>query len=232
MTTVKGAGWPVSNGYAPEGGPKALPISLDFTTAAAIIVDLVQEVASGAINMIQSVYVDNSNNLSPLTILWDQTAQRIVVPPTAQGMFPVITPKDNPRFQASSAGAVVVGIILLNVPMPLTQTGPITLNVANVNPPITNAVNRGGFIAAGGVSQQLVAANVNRRRLLVENPTTEVESLFINFGANATLNGAAAPDSIEITPGGYFDSSNGPISGEAVNIIAATINHKIIAKEW
>jgi len=225
-------GFPVSNGYAPAGGPRALPITLDFTAVASISTDLVQEIEAGVINMVQSIYVDNSANPNALTIIFDQTQQKLVVPANAQGIFPVITPKDAPRFVASTNAGAVVGVILLNVPMPLTQTGPVTLQVANINPIVTNMTDRSGNIAVGGASQQLAAANAVRRRILVENPSTAAESLFINFGAAASVNGAATPDSIEITPGGYFDSGNGPVDGRVINVVAATGGHKYIAKEW
>lgn len=232
MSTVKGASWPVSNGYAPEGGPKALPISLDFTAIAAIAIDLVQELQSGAINMIQSVYIDNSNNANAFTLLWDQTGQRIVVPALAGGIWPVITPKDNSRFIASTVAGPVIGIILLNVPMPLTQWGPQTLNVGNVNPVIVPFTDRSGFIAAGGVSQVLMAANGARKYFFVENPSTEAESLFVNFGAAASVNGAATPDSVEIMPGGMWPpAGTNIVTGQAINVNAATIGHKYIAKE-
>lgn len=231
--------FPVSNGYAPQGGPRGLPISLDFTGQASYAIDLVQEVEANIINMVQAIYVDNSANANALTIIFDQTNQRIVVPATAQGIWPVITPKEAPRFVASTTqAAVVVNLLLLNVPMPLTQWGPLAVTVNNVNatftPTVSNATDKSGFIAAGGVSQQLAAANAARKRIVIENPSNAVngESLFINFGAAASLNAAATPDSFEILPGGYYDSGFGPVSGQQINVNAATINHQYIAKEW
>lgn len=228
--------FPVSNGYAPQGGPRGMPIALDFTNQASYAIDLVQEIEQNTLNMLQSIYVDNSANANALTIIFDQTNQRLVIPATAQGIWPVITPKDAPRFIASTTqAAVVVNLILLNVPMPLTQYGPIAVTITNVNatftPTVSNATDRGAV--ATGADQILMAANAARKRVVIENPSTTATSLFINFGAAATLNpGPGAPNSIEILPGGYYDSGFGPVDGQALHAINATVGSLIIAKEW
>lgn len=226
-------GWPVSNGYAPAGGPRALPITLDFTTVTSIALDLLQEIEAGVINIVQSVYVDNSANPNALTLIWDQTNQRVVIPANAGGIWPVITPKDAPRLIASTlATGVIVGIILLNVPMPLTQWGPVSLAVANVNPATVAFTARSGNMTVGGTSQQLMAANAGRKYLFIENPSTEVESLFLNFGAAASLNAGVSPDSIELMPGGMWpNATSNTINTQQVQVNAATAGHKYIAFE-
>lgn len=78
-------------------------------------------------------------------------------------------------------------------------------------------------IAAGGVSETLAAANASRSSLIIQNPTSEIESIFINFGAAATSTG----NSIELTPGGIFTAA----TVQAVNVLAATTGHKVVAKE-
>src|SRR5215471_10432281 len=95
-------GFPVSNGYAPAGGPRALPITFDFSVTSPQSTDLVQEIEANVINMIQSVYVDNSLNANAFTIVFDQTNQRLTVPAGATGIWPVITPKDAPRLTVST----------------------------------------------------------------------------------------------------------------------------------
>jgi hypothetical protein len=230
-------GFPVSNGYAPAGGPRALPISFDFGVTSPQATDLVQEIEANIINMVQSIYVDNSLNANILTIVFDQTNQKIVIPATAQGIWPVITPKDAPRLVLSTtpAGGCVVNIILLNVPMPLTQWGPVNVATTINNPTFTqtptvaNAIDHGGTITLGGTSQVLVGANAVRHRLLVENPSVAANSLYINFTATA---GVGATNSIEIMPGGYYDTGNGPVSGEVVNITSPDTAAKFICKEW
>jgi len=80
-----------------------------------------------------------------------------------------------------------------------------------------------GTIAAGGTSQLLVAANADRQGLVIQNPSSAIESLFINFTADATVD----TDSFELLPGEKWTSN----SVEEVNIIAVTTGHVFIAKE-
>src|SRR5581483_11253239 len=98
------------------------------------------------------------------------------------------------------------------------------------SPTVSNATDRGAV--ATGADQVIMAANAARKRVVIENPSTSANSLFINFGAAATQNpGPGAPNSIEILPGGYYDSGFGPVDGQALHAIA-TAAQLIIAKEW
>lgn len=78
-------------------------------------------------------------------------------------------------------------------------------------------------ISTGGASQELAASNSSRINILVQNPTSEIESLFVNFGAAATGGG----DSVELTPGGLqvFNTT------QQITVIAATTGHAFVAKE-
>lgn len=219
-------GFPVFNGYAPTEGPRALAVDLDHSVKTSIDIDLYREETAGIINVIQSVWVDNSNNDFPLTLTFQGTGQRLVIPATAQGLWPVIAP-EKPSFNSASSGGVDVTIILLNVPMPMMQFGPVNVTVPVATGTFTN---RGIELDTGGVSEQIMAADITRKRIIIQNPPSEFESLFINFGAAATDNSATI-DSIELAPGETFDSASGPVSTETVNVIAATTSHKIIAKE-
>src|SRR6185437_8483945 len=85
--------FPVFNGYAPaSGGAKAMPISLDFTVNGEIDFDLITETQRGIIDFVQSAWIDNSNNPNPLSLIYSQTGQAIVIPAKAQGIWPVIAP--------------------------------------------------------------------------------------------------------------------------------------------
>lgn len=79
-------------------------------------------------------------------------------------------------------------------------------------------------IAAGGTREVLAASNSSRRSIIIQNPSSEIESIFINPTGNATANG----DSIELPPGGL------PLTlatTQAIDVLAATTGHKVIAKE-
>jgi len=217
----------VSNGYAPAQGPKALPIEVDFTGSASQTFNLLQEETQGQIQNIQSVFVDNSDNANPLTILFAITQQRIVVPAGAQGIWPVICAEQVQFTVSTNAGdGLQVMLILLNVPMPLTQWGPISATV-NVTTASGNFTNRSGNIAVGGTAQDAMAANPVRKRFIITNPSTEIESLFIGFGQNATLDN----NSLEIMPGGSFDSNFGPVELARISVNAATGGHTYFAQE-
>ena len=225
--------FPTSNGYAPTQGPRALPVVLDFSVASEQTIDLYKEEASGIIGFVQSLWIDNSLNTHDLVVLSTITQQKIVVPAYAQGAWPIIAAQ-TAAFSVSTTPTadLLIRLIFLNVPMAYSQFGPVSVNpTVNVSTLISGSfVDRSGAITTGGASQQLAGANLNRKRLIVENPSTESESIFINFTAPATVNLTTA-NSFEITPGGYWDSGANAVSLEAVNIVAATTGHKFIAKE-
>lgn len=100
------------------------------------------------------------------------------------------------------------------------------------NTPRGSLTDRSALITTGGTSQQLAAANPNRKYLLVVNPTVATENLYINFTAVATaVTGATTlTSSIPIAPGGSY-TMTGFISTEIVNVIAASTSHSFVAKE-
>jgi hypothetical protein len=229
MTTANKSSYGIFNGYAPADGPKAMNRTFDFTAQASYTEDLVIEQEMGVIGGIQGVYVDNSANLNALTILFS-TGQRLIIPASAQGMWPVISSLQLRYTVSTTIFAGSATIILLDVPTAYTQWGPITVNVPGVVLTPTQGVytNRGGTITLGGTSQQIMAVNAARKRMIIQNPSSEIESLFMNFTAAAN---AGNNTSFELMPGGYFDSAFGPVSTEAINVVAATTGHKFVAKE-
>jgi hypothetical protein len=95
---------------------------------------------------------------------------------------------------------------------------------------------RSGFIAAGGTSQQLAAANSSRKKIVIQNPLTAAgqniaasESLYIRFGASAA--GIDDGTSIEIPSGGSYISEPDFESTQAIQVNATTTNHRWIADE-
>lgn len=87
--------------------------------------------------------------------------------------------------------------------------------------------DRSGTITTGGASQQLAAANPQRNYLLVQNPSTEVESLYVDFTADA-----APGTAIELLPGGSLELTPVQwVSLEKVTVYAATTGHVFVAKE-
>lgn len=159
----------IANLQAPTTeGSRMLPLDLVFTSALLTIPgDLVQEIASGALDFVQSLWIDNSRNPSVFTfqILGiGNYGQTISVRPYGQGYYQV-TPEygDGFRFVAVSGAAVPVPVILYNIPMPynswVTQpgsipgTGGLVMAPLNVRPLIV-----GDNVLIGGVAGKSIYA--------------------------------------------------------------------------
>jgi len=100
----------------PPEGSRAVPLTLDFTNQAAYTLDLQNFIARNLISMVQAVFVDNSANASPLSIVMQNSGQTIVIPPNAQAYMSVLAP--NPAyFNFLTQGGVVVNVTLLNYPV-------------------------------------------------------------------------------------------------------------------
>ena len=235
MPNVLRTSFAVFNGLAPMppsetgGGPKALPIDFDFTAVGSVTHYLTLENEQGVIDFVQSVWIDNSANAQALTLVFGGTNQKIVCRAGAQGMFPVLSVNPVRLTISSTIDPTAVGsIALINVPMAYTENGPISVT-ANISTITTvTAFDVSGFIAAGGTSQALLAANANRKGFIVQNPPNEIEPLYINFTDAANFN-----TSIAILPGESFPPNGSPyVSREAININAATTNHPFVAKEF
>lgn len=94
-----------------------------------------------------------------------------------------------------------------------------------------SAALRGTYTDRSGTatttSAPLMAANASRKRFMIQNPAEATTNIYFNFTAAAT----AGTGSIELVPGASYDSSNGPVSTEAINIIAKTGSQGFTAKE-
>ena len=221
--------FPIFNGLVPElFGPLCLPYLFNLTGAAAgglttISDDFFKEESGGLIDKIQGVWIDNTNNPQAFVLTLPQTGQQIEVAPGLQCIAPVFASSPL-KFSGTSSGVGITQVIFLNVPV-----APMTWGTVR-----GNMTDNSGAIVAGGVSQIALPADMLRQRLIVHNPLTAAgqgiaaaESLFINFGAAATIAGG---NSFEIQPGGYFDTGGGPLMLQNVQIIATTIAHKYVLK--
>lgn len=108
---------PVFNALFPKEGGKVVPITLDFTTNTAILVDLTLMQQRGYINIIQSVFIDNSANSVPVLFSFNGSNMPLRVPGNSQAVLPIFM-SNPPRFTATCSGGNVVPIILANIPMP------------------------------------------------------------------------------------------------------------------
>ena len=230
-------------GTTPPEGAKSIGVNFDFTLGATATLNT--QVAELGMSSVQTLYVDNRNNLSSATFQVAGSNQFVTCPPQTQGFFPILlVGKASLTIIGSSAGNILVQVQLINVyidPMIWnsgnpTVSGTVTVNGTVTAQPLTGAfTNRSGAIAAAGVSQQLAVANGSRRRLFILNPSTiagqniaATERLFINFTSAAGIDDG---QSVELQPGQSFDSGQGPITTELITVTAATLGHRYIAKE-
>lgn len=99
--------WPLRNGLKPFGGPAAIPQTLTFTSLITQITqDLTQAVVlvTNAVELVQTLFIDNSQNPSPLTITTGVVNQSVKVPAYSQAFLPILTTTS--FFTAVSNGGV------------------------------------------------------------------------------------------------------------------------------
>ena len=234
---------PNSLGAIPSEGSRGFPSQFDFTTVQSASANF--DLGTIGLSLVQGIFIDNSNSPAATAFTILGTQQKIVIPPYSQGFAPVMQLGASLQLQASSAGAVIIPFTLLNAPVDLmiwsvagigNQSGVVTVSGSvTSNPPPVAWNDKSITLAAAGVSQQSAAANGSRKRIMIVNPASaagqniaNAESCFINFGAAAGVNDGI---SIELLPGGSFDSAGGPCPTAALNINAATISHRVTVKE-
>lgn len=242
---------PIMQGTEPKEGRKAWTGNWDFTQSqqfnqTIILTDI------GMPSGIQSAFFDNSNSPALLIITLQGSTQKLVIPAYSQAILPILNVGSNFGITAQSAGNVAVPFQLFNFEQEASVinsqgtnvTGVVQVAGSVVTTPAAGAfVNRSGQVAAAGTSQQLAAANGARRRLLIVNPGSTagqfangsagynagtLESLFIEFTAAAGVNDG---HSVELLPGGSYDSGSGMVSTELINVTAPTAGHIYVAKE-
>jgi len=232
-----------SNGALPCEGTKAYPFLLDFTQSNAYKIDLTQQWQQKQFVTLQTAWIDNSDNDSPLELICSTTSQRIVANPRTQGFYVLLQPTP-PVLQVQSDGALVVEIILLNFYIPPTVWTDTPTNAAGlpqVDVPALDGVIQGGkvqvaggpetltaltdasgAITAGGVPQVVFANDAARQRFIIANPDTASETLYMRFGS-------AAAGPIPLQPGMIWDESGSSVVGLAVYLSATTVGHAFTA---
>ena len=115
---------------------------------------------------------------------------------------------DRVQIDVTAADTIQIGIGNGNARYNRQNT---TTTITNNRQPVTSAmVNSAATVTSANA--QLVAANVNRQYLLVQN-NSATGNIFLNFGAVATL-----ANGVKIGPGGSYEMP-GTQSNQAVNAI-------------
>lgn len=227
-------GFAVYNTFAPEQTPFVLPIMLSLTANTAKEFDVFLEEATGQLGFVQSVFVDNSLNTAELRFIVGGAQQVLVIPAYAQGTFPMYAPNQT-RLRAICANSIDIPIQLCNFPQPYLIWNDTQALLASILAALgggagsTTYVDFSSTVTLGGTSQVAIAANAARKRLLIVNPSTNtnLESIFVNFGAAAQL----GVNSREVVPGSSFELSGSNVTTQSINIISATTGTNFVAKE-
>lgn len=113
----QGQSIPVNNQIIPEEGPKTIPVLFDFTTNASWLLDLLQQVQGTKFSFVQNIFIDNSQNANSITVVPDQSNQRVIAQAYSQGYYSIFVP-NAPKFTITSGvSAVVVPIYFSNMPV-------------------------------------------------------------------------------------------------------------------
>lgn len=222
-------------------GRRAIHITIDFSLGAIFTADLSQAQQAGGFDSLQTIYVDNRNGAGGLKIDMGVTLQDITVPAGAQGYFPVL--QNNPprlTFQALS-GTPLIDVQLLNFFVPpgiwytsglpvndLTLAAVISGGAVNVNSTpltLTGAIDATGTITTGGTAQTLFAADAGRKRFIISNPSTATEILQFRYKSSGT-------GWIDLLAGETWDEDSTAVSGDEIDIVAATTGHVFTAWRW
>jgi hypothetical protein len=110
-------------GSHPKQGNRELPVTYNFTNGATIADDLSPEMQAGEIDMVQSVWVDNSQNPNDLTIIFNDI-QTLLVRQYRQGIYPVMSQGSLQVVLTTVVGNINVQVIYSNTPKTFFETRP------------------------------------------------------------------------------------------------------------
>jgi hypothetical protein len=100
----------------PAEGPKCVPLTLDFSSIQTLELDYGNMQSRGFLAMCQTLWVDNFNSATILTILIPGTGQTLKIPAGVQGYFTCLCPSPI-HMIFSSTGGVVCQVTLCNFPV-------------------------------------------------------------------------------------------------------------------
>lgn len=231
------------------GGAKEFTVQVPFVSAAQTVVAYNFNVQAGGANVkgmqdIQSVFMDNADNANVLFLFFPETNQRLACPAFSQAIFPVFFGGMNLNFIASiSAANADVTLQFTNTQeqpaiwVANTIGGTIPVSGTVLIQPVPSApVNQSRAQAVPNASEQLVAANGARKRLIIQNPSTPAgQGVGAAEYAWFSMGGACVPNALgvfELPPGSSYDSAAGPCPTSAIFMSAATAGHRLTCEEF
>lgn len=169
--------FPTLNNKFPCEGPKVVPQFLDFAGATQFVVDLKMLVQQNKISEVQSIFVDNSSNDKPLSILVAVQRQTIVIPPYSQAYLGILASVAELTVSSQSTMAMV-GLFVQNFP-------------------VSNCVWAAN---ASGSAQSVNVSNFPAFQSVIVSTSDSVAFKPANTGANLAVTTASA--SVSIAPQG------------------------------
>src|SRR6185437_8815590 len=205
------------NARMPAEGPKAIPLTFDFSQYPSYEVDFTLAQMQQRLSVVQSVWVDNSANPEPVSLNVSMSGQIIVCPAYSQGVFPCIAAL-RPKIIVSCSGTSIIVCVFMNVPLPA--------NVWTVETPPTTqtaAIANNTKITTGGTAVTVFAVDTVNGGFIT-NPNDATESLFVDcFTTAGTVSPGASGTTIELVPGQSFVIPTG--LSNAVTANAVTSGH-------
>ena len=102
----------------PPGGPKAVPLpTMDFSANTQYNLDLSTMTQRTFIDMIQTVWVDNSQNPNEFRITCPASQQTLRCPASTQGYYTILCPNPAKLQFTNAANNGTVSVILINCPV-------------------------------------------------------------------------------------------------------------------
>lgn len=170
----------------PPEGPTAIPVPLDFTLATKYTLNMQNVISRNFFSMLQSVFIDNSNNPASITLEFDNTSQPLTLEGGEQGYLQVLC--QNPAvISFSSTGDVSdVAVYLLNFPVVNCVW------VANASLAPSNVAFEtfsGGVVHPSVVANLTVTGNPTNTTgtLVTGNPGYYIAGIALQLTSNATL---------------------------------------------
>lgn len=174
----------IKNGLAPSDQPLTMPVVLGFSVSITEIdVDLATAQEKNNIDLIQTLYIDNSNSGSNLSVQSSISGQVMNVPAGMQAYLPVIVP-NAPKFVFKSAGGANVNVQFLNVCLPALVWG----STSSGSNSIDHSFNAPAVITLIGS----VAANAMRNEIYVQNQSNDQIQVKLEGGTIILLQSGGA----------------------------------------
>lgn len=204
VTSTNRIGVPQFNS-APCEGAEDITLDLRFDTEATQNVDLSQIQGVGKWSGVQTLYIDNSENTSPIYIETAVARQKLTVPPLSCWLMPVVVPNP-PKFTLVSAGGIIVRMNILNYFFPPCVWSPTSGGGTGGGAGRVNVTN------LSAASPVVIPANANRTYLLICNPAVNAAIMTMSI---------AGGGNVEIPIGGTYETGPSCPMGAITLTVAA-----------